>query len=169
MEWIQSLVPRIEAGYEVCWYGAAGEEHIAAVERALGVELPAPLEAFIKERGGGGVVGADVSGVLPNADSNQGGTLLADTLRCRSRYGLPSHLVVIYLHDDEVCCGVDASKREPNPAPVVSYDVCTRGGDGVPEGSASSQPKPASWAVVDERQRAKKEDSAPAPGPSPLR
>ncbi len=127
MEWIQSLVPRIKsAGYEVCWYGAAGDEHIVDVERALGVELPSPLKAFIKEYGGGGVVGADLSGVLPDGDSNQGGTLLADTLRCRSRYGLPPHLVVIYLHDDEVCWCIDASKRAPDPAPVVSYGVFKR-------------------------------------------
>ena len=116
-----------EAGHEMFWSGATAPNQIERVEALLHVALPTSFKRFLESYGGGGVVSAEVSGVEDNdAESDSGGTVVGDTKECRSRYGLPDYLVVIYFHDDEVCWCLDTSNSANSECPVVSYNVFSR-------------------------------------------
>jgi hypothetical protein len=116
------------SGSEVFWLGAASEIEIRRLESSLPARLPSSFHQFLKEYGGGGVVGAEISGIEDNdASLTNGGTVLGDTNLCRERYGLPSHLVVIYFHDDEVCWCLDTSRTGGDgECPIVSYNLFTK-------------------------------------------
>lgn len=115
------------AGNEIAWLGTASRDQINSVEELLGVPLSSTFRRFLEDYGGGGVVGAEVSGIEDNdAALSTGGTLVGDTATCRNRFHLPPHLVVIYFHDDEVCWCLDTSKGAGGECPVVSYNVFTR-------------------------------------------
>ncbi len=114
------------AGLEVSWLGGASPDSIRTLERLLALQLSKSFQDFLRDYGGGGVVGADISGIeAGKADLDGGGTVLGDTLSCRSRFGLPAGLAVVYLHDDEVVWCLDCRDPERR-APVVSYDVFRR-------------------------------------------
>jgi hypothetical protein len=115
------------AGNEIFWLGAASEEQVRLAEILLGVPLPRSFRHFIESYGGGGVIGAEISGIEDNdASLESGGTIVGDTRTCRSQYGLPSHLIVIYFHDDEVCWCLNTSESIDDECPVVSYNLFTR-------------------------------------------
>lgn len=79
------------------------------------------------EYGGGGPISAEVSGIEDgDAAIEAGGTVYGDTLTCRTRYALPSELIVIYFHDDEVCWCLDTSESRDGECPVIAYDVFGR-------------------------------------------
>ena len=122
------LAAAIEAaGSEFFWHGAASRDQIDRVESLLGASLPGSFRRFLESYGGGGVVGAEVSGIEDNdAALASGGTVVGDTTVCRDRYQLPLHLVVIYFHDDEVCWCLDTSRSAGGECPVVSYNIFTR-------------------------------------------
>jgi antitoxin YobK len=100
----------VATGHEIFWQGAASEGQIRRLEKLLGVPLPESFRQFLLSYGGGGVVGAEISGIEDDdAELDTGGTVLGDTNACRKRYDLPPHLVTIYFHDDEVCWCLDTS------------------------------------------------------------
>lgn len=116
-----------EAGREIFWLGPASEEQVARVEALFGVSLPESFRRFLKSYGGGGVIGAEVSGIEDDdAELDNGGTLLGDTKVCRERHQLPPNLIVIYFQDGEVCWCLDTSKNVEGEYPVVSYNVFTK-------------------------------------------
>lgn len=99
-------------GNEIFWLGGASPESIEELECRLALRLPKSFRDFLRDYGGGGVVGAEISGIeAGNANLERGGTVLGDTLSCRTRFQLPTGLVVIYFHDDEVVWCLDC--REP--------------------------------------------------------
>jgi len=111
-------------GYELFWFGSTTDDQIELLEKALASRLPDSFKRFLKSYGGGGVVGAEISGIEGNnAANDSGGTVLGDTKDSRQRYKLPPHLVVIYYHDDEVCWCLDTSRMSNNECPVVSYNI----------------------------------------------
>lgn len=114
------------AGYEIFWFGAVSKNKISHVEGLLGVSLSISFRRFLEFYGGGGVVSAEVSGIEGDGESISGGTVVGDTIECRDRYQLPSHLVVIYFHDEEVCWCLDTSKIFGGESPVVSYNLFTK-------------------------------------------
>jgi hypothetical protein len=115
------------AGAEVFWLGAASRDQIDRVEAMLGAPLSSSFRRFLEGYGGGGVIGAEVSGIEENdAALESAGTVVGDTTACRDRYHLPPHLVVIYFHDDEACWCLDTSRSVVGECPVVSYNVFTR-------------------------------------------
>lgn len=122
------LVGMITAtGKEVFWLGAASKKQVEHVEVLLGVALPGSFRSFMESYGGGGVIGAEISGIEDNnAELESGGTVVGDTKTCRNRYHLPTHLVVIYFHDDEVCWCLDTNENVDGECSVVSYNIFTR-------------------------------------------
>lgn len=115
------------AGHEIFWLGAVSEHEITRSEALLGIKLPSSFRSFLANYGGGGVVGAEISGIEDNdAALEAGGTVVGDTKTCRQRYDLPSHLVVIYFHDDEVCWCLDTGNSADTECPVVSYNIFTK-------------------------------------------
>lgn len=115
------------AGNEIFWLGAASEEQVRRVEVLLGIALPNSFRCFMGSYGGGGVVGAEISGIEDNnAELESGGTIVGDTIMCRDRYHLPAHLAVIYFHDDEVCWCLDTKGNINGECGVVSYNIFTR-------------------------------------------
>lgn len=106
------------AGHEVFWYGPANPDQITSLEARLGAALPRSFSSFLTLRGGGGVIGAEVSGIW--GDDDGGGTVWGDTAACRKVHALPDGLAVIYFHGDEVCWCLDLTSSE-GAAPVVSY------------------------------------------------
>lgn len=122
----------VAAGAEIHWYGSADDAQIEALQERLLCPLPSSYKRFLRQYGGGGVVGDDVCGIEDNdATKTSGGTALGGTLSCRSRFGLPFHLVVVYLHDDEVCWCLDTRQTVRDECPVVSYSLALRKVDGV--------------------------------------
>jgi len=127
------------AGHEIFWLGAVSEQEINRVEALLGIKLPSSFRRFLESYGGGGVVGAEISGIEDNdAALESGGTVVGDTKMCRQRYDLPAHLVVIYFHDDEVCWCLDTRDSAGAECPVVSYNIFTKKIDRVIAKSFSS-------------------------------
>ncbi len=115
------------AGNEVFWFGATSTDQIDRLEALLGARLPGSFRRFLAEYGGGGIVSAEVSGIEENdAENDSGGTVLGDTVVCRSDYGLPHDLVVMYFHDNEVCWCLDTSRFIDDECPVVSYSLFTK-------------------------------------------
>lgn len=115
------------AGSEIFWLGPATEDQIGRVETLLGIVLPRSFRRFMEGYGGGGVIGAEISGIEDNnAELESGGTVVGDTKECRERYDLPAHLIVIYFHDDEVCWCLDTSEIVGGECPVVSYNIFKR-------------------------------------------
>ena len=113
-----------EAGNEIFWFGGASKAQIERLKSGLRTNLPPSFEQFLEHYGGGGVVGAEISGIESgDAGIESGGTVLGDTRECRARYQLPEGLVVIYFHDDEVCWCLDARENKGGEWPVVSYDI----------------------------------------------
>jgi hypothetical protein len=116
-----------QSGREIFWQGAVSDDEVSRLQKLLGCEFPQSYKRFLSEYGGGGPVGAEVSGIEDGDASKQtGGTVYADTLACRDRYGLASNLVVIYLHDDEVCWCLDVGAMQAGECPVVAYDLFQR-------------------------------------------
>ena len=112
------------AGSEIFWLGGVDQSEVLRLEELLCLRLPASFKRFLGDYGGGGVVGAEVSGIEDGDASNEsGGTVLGDTYRCRELFGLPSELAVIYFHDGEVCWCLDTAVSKDNECPVVSYDI----------------------------------------------
>jgi len=119
------------AGNEIFWIGPASIEQVQRLENLLGTKLPVSFRRFLEDYGGGGVVSAEISGIQnDDASDVSGGTVLGDTATCRERFDLPSHLVVIYFQDDEVCWCLDVSESGVQESPVVSYNVFTGKVDG---------------------------------------
>jgi len=112
------------AGYEIFWLGAASPGEIDRLETLVGITLPESFRDFLARHGGGGIVDAEISGI-ENDDAARatGGTVWGDTQACRTRFGLPDGLAVVYFHDDETCWAIDGRGET---RPVVSYNLPLR-------------------------------------------
>lgn len=116
-----------KAGYEIFWLGSANTAEIAKLQILLSLTFPAVFVKFLATYGGGGVVGAEVSGIEgDDAENDSAGTVLGDTLTCRNVFGLPDNLAVIYFHDDEICWCIDCSDQRGGSWPIVSYSLAMR-------------------------------------------
>lgn len=121
------LINQLDSGDdETFWFGAVDHKSINILETLLSIrKLPDDLVGFLVTCGGGGVIDAEISGIESNDSTiEHGGTILFDTLYCRSEYDLPSDIIVIYFKNDEVCWCVDCSDREYGS--VVSYNLFNR-------------------------------------------
>jgi antitoxin YobK len=129
MSAIKEMINKLSnSGRPVFWQGEASKESVKELERLLSVVLPSSFHEFLIQCGGGGVEGAEISGIEDdNPLLENRGTVWGDTKRCREEFGLPHYLVVIYFSDDEVCwCLQCDSSNELNEPPVVSYSVYSR-------------------------------------------
>lgn len=117
-----------ETGETLEFFGPQKEESIAALAQLLGVSLPPSYIEFLKRFGGGGTVGSGISGIygdMPQALND--GTAYGDTIRTRTDFALPDHLIVVYRDEsDAIWCldtgATDATKEYP----VVAYDAGRR-------------------------------------------
>jgi len=108
-------------GSEIFWLGGVNQAEVQRLEKLISLNLPTSFKRFLLEYGGGDVVGAEVSGIEDgDASIESGGTVLGDTNQCRKLFGLPSDLVVIYFHDNEVCWCLDTARLRDGECPVVS-------------------------------------------------
>lgn len=117
-----------KAGHEIFWFGPASDDQVSKLEDLLQLRLPESFKEFLKAYGGGGVIGAEISGIEENdASLDSGGTVYGDTLTAREDYELPDGLVVIFFRDDEICWCLDTTSEGPNgECPVVSYSLFHR-------------------------------------------
>jgi hypothetical protein len=116
-----------EAGREIFWQGETSPKSVEELEGLLGASLPDSFRRFLVEYGGGGIVGEEISGIEDNdAALDSRGTVLGDTIRCRTDFGLPLGLIVIYLGEDDVVWCLDSKSFEGAECPVVSFDACSR-------------------------------------------
>lgn len=122
----QPLIDALDASdEETFWFGPASVEQIQHLQSLLKLQLPAELVEFLLTCGGGGVVQSEIVGIEDNdAALCNGGSLIYATTYCRSEFGLPEHLAVIYLRDDEVCWAVDCSVQ--GQGRVLSYSLFQR-------------------------------------------
>ena len=94
-------IPTDRPRHEIKYAGPQTVEAIRKVETALGVTLPASYRQFLLRHGAGGVVGADIAGILgedPLAELS--GQTYFETMRCRGEAALPLNAVVIR-HDKQ--------------------------------------------------------------------
>jgi hypothetical protein len=106
MTTIPELLARVEAnGHKVWSDGPQPEAAIASLESKLGVRLPPSYRAFLARHGAMAIYDSTISGILGGeAPDEGGGSLYGDTMRFRSEWGLPSHLLVIQANDDAPYC-----------------------------------------------------------------
>jgi hypothetical protein len=116
-----------ESGIDVLWLGGCTADAIRVLERLLGVPLPLSFRGFLELTGGGELDRSVISGIedddplLENA-----GTVWGDTSRCRSEFGPPKHLIVVYFADDEVCWCLDSSRPDAEGEYVAVADDTLR-------------------------------------------
>ena len=125
----EDLIDRCKAaGYKFEFFGPQDDRRIDELAIALGVALSPSFRDFLRQYGGGGIVGEWISGIYSGQPLvRQVGTVYGDTLRMREQVKLPPHLVVIYTQDDEVVWCLDTTKRHQNGEnPVVSFDISGR-------------------------------------------
>ncbi len=123
------LIKRVETkGDEIFWQGGADENQIAVLESKLGVKLPNSFKEFLKQYGGGVVVGDEILGIEDNdATLETGVTVLNATLECRSDFDMPMHLIVVFFQYQELAWCLDSSKIDKfNECPVVAYDIFSK-------------------------------------------
>ncbi|NRD71847.1 SMI1/KNR4 family protein [Shewanella sp. VB17] len=123
---VTELITKIEqSGQDIFWLGKSSFEQIEKLEFLLGIKLPKSYKSFLLEFGGGGVVGAEISGIEDNnAELDYGGTTYGDTLVCREDYLLPDNLVVIFFRDDEICWCLDIQQTDSDKeSSIVSYNL----------------------------------------------
>lgn len=125
MAQLDALVQELKrTGKEVFWQGKTSPESIQRLEGLLNTRLPNSFRHFLAEYGGGGLIGEEISGIEDDdATLDYRGTVLGDTLRCRSDFALPSQFIVIYLGTDDVVWCLDTSVPAGTECPVVSYNV----------------------------------------------
>lgn len=125
MAQLEALVQELKrTGKEVFWQGKTSPESIQRLEELLNARLPNSFCYFLSEYGGGGLIGEEISGIEDgDATLDNRGTVLGDTLHCRSAFSLPSHFIVIYLGADDVVWCLDTSVPPGTECPVVSYNV----------------------------------------------
>jgi hypothetical protein len=125
MATIPELLGQVEAnGHEVWSDGPQPEAAIVALEAQLGVELPPSFRAFVAQYGGMAIYDSTISGILGGEPLDEDcGSLYGDTLRFRSEWNLPSHLLIIQADEDAPHCLDTDSRSESGECPVVCYDL----------------------------------------------
>lgn len=115
-------LPAVDDSLEVEWDGPSTDAAIAAVEKALNIEIRGSYRDFVLLRGGGGLDALRISSI--EADDPLSGAC-ADSLYYREAWcthALPAHLLVIQRDDDDnepVC--LDTSRVERGENPVVLF------------------------------------------------
>jgi len=79
------------------------------LERLLDVTVPHAFARFLCELGGGGVEGAEITGIDGSARTEGFGTVYGDTKRLREEFGLSRHLVALRVDDEEFAWCLDCS------------------------------------------------------------
>jgi hypothetical protein len=129
---VTTLVSRInslaDSGADVAveWFGPTSDTDVDAVEKALGLRVPPSLRELLRQTGGGGLQGLEISGIIagnPLTPNQQ--TLYGDTTHFRLHYALPDNLLVVQrdADDNEPFC-LDASSLATE-CPVVLYYMST--------------------------------------------
>jgi hypothetical protein len=130
MDKINSLIEEAERkGIPLEFYGGKSEQTIGLVESRLQTSFPPSFKSFLRNFGGGGVVGEWISGIYgENPFTIGGGTIYGDTMNFRSSIGLDDRYIVVYSQEDgEVCWGIDTSiSNDEGENPVMSIDVFGR-------------------------------------------
>lgn len=108
-------------------YGSQKPESIELLCKELVINLPNSYKNFLELYGGGGVETSDgwLSGIKNNDSLNKNrGYVYGDTLRIRSLYNLPAHLLVIYndFADEEIYCLDLAGFDAEDECKVVEYN-----------------------------------------------
>ncbi len=124
---IPELVVKLQRAKKVFWQGGASENAIAQLEKLLEVRLPLSFQHFLRDYGGGGVIGQEISGIEDGkASIDNRGTVYGDTLMCRKEFGLPVHHAVIYFTDDDALLSLDTSAFIGHECPVVFFNTVTK-------------------------------------------
>jgi hypothetical protein len=125
MATIPELLAQVQAnGHEIWSDGPQPEAAIAALESQLGVRLPPSYRAFLAHHGGMAIHDSTISGIIGGEPLDEsGGSVYGDTLRFRSEWGLPTHLLVIQPYEDAPYCLDTRSPSASGEFPVVCYEL----------------------------------------------
>jgi hypothetical protein len=124
---LHELARNLQEKKKVFWQGTASDDAVAKLEQLLDLRLPRSFRQFLREYGGGGVIGQEFSGIEDgDAAIDHKGTVYGDTLLCRREFGLPSQYAVIYFTDDDAVWCLDTSSLRCEECPVVSFNSVTK-------------------------------------------
>lgn len=97
--------------------------NVAAVERRVGLTIPASYRDFLMTFGWVGFGDAYISGIFADEpDDENFGTIIGDTFRLRELMDLPAQLLVVKSGDDEVPWCLDTAKSVDGEPPIVTFD-----------------------------------------------
>lgn len=116
MEYAELAKKLDAAGCRTFWFGAADKEQVLALETLLRVLLPQQFAGFLSELGGGGVEGAEISGIDGVAEQEGFGTVWGDTRRLRETFGLADHLIVLRVDEEEYAWCLDCAQDSSGSA-----------------------------------------------------
>ncbi|WP_406643903.1 SMI1/KNR4 family protein [Pseudomonas quasicaspiana] len=92
------------SGEDTFWFGPSSPDQIEKLESMLNLKSPKDFKDFLAACGGGGVADSEICGIENNdAILDSGGTINYSTYYCRSDFGLPKTMVVVYFRYDEIC------------------------------------------------------------------
>lgn len=125
MATISELLAQVEAnGHEVWSDGPQPEAAIIALESKIGVRLALSYRAFLAQYGGMAIYDSTISGIIGGEPLDEsGGSLYGDTLRFRTEWNLPDHLLVIQPDEDVPYCLDTGSPSATGEFPVVCYEL----------------------------------------------
>jgi hypothetical protein len=98
-----------DAGCRTFWFGPVERGEVDELGRLLGFCLPDQFAEFLCELGGGGVEGAELTGIDGAAAKDGYGTVWGDTKRLREEFALDDHLVVVRVDSEEYAWCLDCS------------------------------------------------------------
>jgi hypothetical protein len=122
---IPELLQQVQAnGHDVWTSGPQPEAAIAALEAKLGVQLPPSYRAFLARHGAMAIYDSTISGIIGGQRLDESyGSLYGDTLRFRSKWDLPSYLLVIQPDEDAPYCLDTRSPSATGEFPVACYEL----------------------------------------------
>lgn len=125
MATIAELLTKVQAnGHEVWSAGPQPEAAIAILESELRVRLPASYRDFLARYGAMAIYDSTISGITDGDPLDEGGgSLYGDTLRFRTEWGLPGHLLVIQPDEDAPHCLDTRNPADSGEFPVICFEL----------------------------------------------
>ena len=129
--WLNSMRTLLEksrrAGHEFHFYGPAADHAIGITQRSLGLPFPSSYAVFLRNFGGGGIPGGEISGISDSRNPLVGFAheVYEDTRYFRQQHDLPRHLIVVKRDDDLrlVWCIDTSSPGLDGESPMVNYEL----------------------------------------------
>ncbi|WJE54473.1 SMI1/KNR4 family protein [Bacillus cereus] len=115
---ISTLIKRFEEPGD--FFGGIDDILIDQFEQHLDCKFPESYRWFLRQYGGGGVLGIDITG-----GKSMGISTLISTTKSYYTVGLPKEYIVIYDLDEYVYC-LDTKNFKNSECPVVSWDLASK-------------------------------------------